>query len=161
MALVKSSFAALEGLQRRVGELVGPRFREELAMRLAGTAVKLLADEFNESRDPYGQPWKPVYRRRRRDRMARARRASRGLPQRADKPLVDTGRLRASAVARPSGTTVRVLLPVEYASYHQDGTPHIARRQIVPDAAGGMGAIWSEAFRKEIERKVTETMGKR
>jgi hypothetical protein len=47
---------------------------------------------------------------------------------------------------------------VDYASYHQDGTPHIVRRQIVPDQAGGLGPIWTEGFRKEIGLALEQAM---
>lgn len=160
MALVKADFGRLEQLRRKGANLASLQFREDLARRLSATATKLLADEFRNSRDPYGKPWKPVVRNRRRDRNARARRAARGLAVKADKPLIDTGRLRAAATApqTPQGTTVRISIPVEYASYHQDGTSRIARRQIVPDEAGGLGPVWSEAFRREINAAVADEM---
>jgi hypothetical protein len=162
MAVVRGDWGALADLQQRIREVTNPRFREEVAHRLAGTAIKMLADEFRQSRDPYGNPWKPVFRNRARDRRARGRRAAAGRPARSDKPLIDTGRLRAAATASgvdtSSGSTVRISIPVEYASYHQDGTRHMARRQIVPDAAGGLGPIWGDAFRKEIEKKLREAM---
>lgn len=162
MAALRGDYVALEDLQRRIREVTNPRFREEVAHRLAGTAIKLLADEFRQSRDPYGNAWKPVFRNRARDRRARGRRASAGKAPRGDRPLIDTGRLRAAATASgadtSSGSQVRITIPVEYASYQQDGTRRIARRQIVPDAAGGLGPIWGDAFRKEIERKLREAV---
>jgi hypothetical protein len=162
MAVLRGDFGALEDLQRRIREVTNPRFREEMAHRLAGTAIKLLADEFRQSRDPYGNAWKPVFRNRARDRRARARRAKAGKAARGDLPLVDSTRLRTAATSAAadvsSGSLVHISIPVTYASYHQDGTRHIARRQIVPDAAGGLGPIWGEAFRKEIEKKLLEAM---
>lgn len=163
MALVRADFGRLEDLRKRAAEVASAGFREQLAQRLGVTAVKLLADEFRESKDPYGRGWLPVYRNRLRERRARARALKQGNWQRAqrrDKPLVDTGRLRAAATApaHVSGALVTVSIPVDYASYHQEGTRHIVRRQIVPDAAGGLGPIWEEAFRKETERAVIETM---
>lgn len=165
MALLRSSFSALEDLQQRVKEVVSPRFKEELAHRLAATGIKLLADQFRQSRDPYGAPWKPVNRNRRRDVQARRRRAAAGRPVRGDLPLVDTGVLRAAATSDAAdlstGSTIRISIPVEYASYHQDGTRRIARRQIVPDAAGGLGPIWEAAFKRTIEDKLRDAMGSR
>jgi hypothetical protein len=162
MAVLRGDFGALEDLQRRIREVTNPRFREEVAHRLAGTAIKLLADEFRQSRDPYGNAWKPVFRNRARDRRARSRRAAAGKKARGDLPLVDTTHLRTAATAAAadtsSGSTVRILIPVDYASYHQDGTRHIARRQIVPDAAGGLGPIWGDAFKKTIEQKLLEAV---
>lgn len=136
MAVLRGDFGALEDLQRRIQMVTNPAFKVAVAKRLTGTAIKLLADEFRKSQDPYGNPWKPLKRRR-------------------GKPLLDTGRLRAAAVGQAanqsSGAMVRVVIPVFYASYHQDGTRRIPRRQIVPDRAGGLGPIWTAAFRKEIE----------
>jgi phage gpG-like protein len=156
MALVRADFGRLETLRRQATTLASPGFREELARRLAAAATKQLADQFRSSRDPYGNAWKPVFRNRARDRRGRA--SARG--GRGDKPLIDTGRLRAAALAPPvvSGPMVSVSINVEYASYHQEGTSRIARRQIVPDKAGGLGAIWSAAFERETRAAVNDVM---
>lgn len=159
MALVKADFGRLEDLKRRVGVVGSVQFREGLARRLAGTVTKLLADEFRNSVDPYGRPWAPVFRNRARDRRARARGGARAM--RADKPLIDTGRLRAAATASQftQGTMVRVSIPVEYASYHQYGTRSIRQRQIVPMAeTGGLGPIWTDAFNREIDLALKQAM---
>lgn len=142
MAMVRSSFGALEDLHRRVTFVGSPDFKVAVARRLTGTVLKLLADEFRGSRDPYGRVWKPVRRR--------------------GKPLIDTGRLRASATGvRAEGAAVRVSIPVEYASYHQFGTRRIAQRQIVPMAeTGGLGPIWAKAFEREIELAIHQAMGR-
>lgn len=165
MAAVRGDFGRLEDLQRRVKEVANPGFRQAVAHRLAGAGIKLLADEFRASRDPYGNPWAPVHRDRPRDRAAAARRARAGKPARADRPLIDTGRLRAAATASSAdtsaGTQVRISIPVDYASFHQDGTRRMVRRQIVPDRLGGLGPIWSAAFRDEIERAFRQAMGGR
>ena len=162
MAGVRGDFAALADLRRRMRFVTSPAFREEAVHRLAAVATKMLADEFRESRNPYGDAWKPVFRKRRRDRIARGRRIASGQGVRADKPLVDSGRLRAAATAKSAdvsgGSMVRIRIPVDYASYHQDGTKHIARRQIVPDAAGGLGPIWRQAMNRELERLVREKL---
>jgi len=156
MALVRADFGRLDDLRRRAAGVASPSFRAQLAERLALVTTKLLADEFRNSVNPYGQAWKPVFRNRGRDRRARG--GARG--QRADKPLVDTGRLRAAALAPPrvSGALVTVSIAVDYASYHQDGTSKIARRQIVPDAAGGLGPVWQRAFERETSQAVQDAM---
>lgn len=162
---VTGNFKGLRQLMARVDAVVRGGV-PGLANRLGATAVKLLAYEFRFSRDPYGDNWAPVLRSRRRDRMARARRRAQGRPVKADKPLVDTGRLRAAATVssanRSGGKTVRVIIPVEYASYHQNGTRRIRRRQIVPsDSTGGLGPIWSAALKKEAAKVLRERLGKR
>lgn len=136
MPVLQGDFGALEDLQARIRAVTQPGFKEAVARRLTGTAIKLLADQFRSSRNPYGVPWKPPMHRK-------------------GKPLLDTGRLRAASVGQvasgASGAVVRVVIPVEYASYLQDGTRRMERRQIVPDRAGGLGPTWTAAFRKEIE----------
>jgi phage gpG-like protein len=141
MAMVRSSFGALEDLRRRTGLIGSPQFRETVARRLATAAIKLMADEFRDSRDPYGRPWRPLRRR-------------------VGKPLLNTGRLRAAAGAFAQGATIRISIPVEYASYHQYGTRRIPQRQIVPTAAtGGLGPIWLPVFRREIEGAIRDAAG--
>jgi phage gpG-like protein len=151
MAGVRGDFAALARFRARVdGAEQATELRTELARVLGAAAMKQVADSFRLSRDPYGKPWAPVFRNRIRDRRARASRARRGLAARADKPLVDTGRLRAAAVAKGAATPttegVRIVIPVEYASFHQTGTGRIRQRQILP--VGDMGPIWREALNK-------------
>lgn len=141
MPVLQGDFGGLEDLQARIRKITQPGFKEAIARRLTGTVIKLLADQFRASRDPYGNPWKPPMHRK-------------------GKPLLDTGRLRAAAVGQTarqeSGSVVRVVIPVEYASYLQDGTRRMARRQIVPDRAGGLGPTWTGAMRKEIEKAVQD-----
>lgn len=148
MGLVVRNLANFEQFRQKVAE--APYLLPKLAKRIGAAFVKQVGDEFRESRDPYGNAWAPVQRNRLRDRRARARRASAGKPPKADKPLIDTGRLRGSVVARSEGDEVRVALPVSYASYHQYGTRTIKRRQILPESdTGGLGARWSAAASKE------------
>jgi hypothetical protein len=86
------------------------------------TGMKLLMDSFRKSRDPYGNPWKPVVRNRKKDRRARARRIARGLPVKRAKPLLDTGRLRASAALNRVGPEgFEIVMTADYAGAHQYG----------------------------------------
>lgn len=150
MGLAIQNLRAFKDLQRQLDAAARGRFLPELAKRIGVAFEKQVADQFRQSRDPYGKPWKPVERNRGRDRRARAKRARAGKPARADKPLIDTGRMRGSVTHRVSGTSVRILIPVEYASYHQDGTRRIARRQMLPELeTGGLGPRWTLAALKE------------
>lgn len=158
MGLIVRNLRAFRGLQKRLDDVARGGFVEDIAKRVGATLLKQVSDEFRDSRDPYGEPWAPVYRNRRRDRLARRRRAARGLPVRADKPLVDTGRLKASPVARVSGRSVRIALPVAYASFHNEGTRRIRKRQILPDAGRGLGPHWGPAVRKETMGVLTKTL---
>lgn len=161
MALVVKNLQAFEEFRRRIASVV-PELLPKLANRIGVAFVKEVGNQFRESRDPYGNAWAPVFRDRKRDRRARARRQAKGLPPRADKPLIDTGRLRASATARVEGDSVRVALPVEYASYHQYGTRAIQRRQILPEGStGGLGPHWGGAATKEATALLKEHFTKR
>lgn len=162
---VTVNVAQFESVRKRMEDASRGNFLPALTARMAGTITKLLADEFRGSHDPYGNPWKPVFRRRRRDRLARARRAARGQPARADLPLVDSSRLRTASVGRSatqaSRTSVRVIIPVDYASYHQEGTRRMPRRQILPDdKTGGLGPIWTAGLNRDADA-VLKTLGKK
>jgi phage gpG-like protein len=150
MAVIARNLGAFTNFQERLDAVARGRFMPELATALGVAFIKQVADQFRGSRDPYGKPWAPVFRNRLRDRRARASRAKAGKAPRADKPLIDTGRLRASPVARVTGSDVRIDLPVEYASYHQYGTARMVRRQILPEAeTGGLGPYWTAAANRE------------
>jgi phage gpG-like protein len=160
MGLVVRNIQALEKFMDRVRR-IRPDALPLIAKRQAAALGKLVTDEFRQSMDPYGKPWAPVDRSRGRDRRARARRAAAGKPVRNDKPLVDTGRLRASVVARAEGSIVRISLPVEYASYHQYGTRRIKRRQILPEAdTGGLPPKWLGVMQTEANAALNEHFGK-
>jgi phage gpG-like protein len=168
MALVRGDFASLKELQRRLTALKnlggggdGGEPGRVLRDRLGVALMKEVADEFRASRDPYGNPWKPLakQRERARDKNAKAARIRAGKPLRKDKILVDTGRMRASVVFRPDPLGLRVIIPVEYASYHQEGTGRMPRRQIVPDGdTGGLGARWTMAAIKAASSVVLTFM---
>jgi hypothetical protein len=168
---VTVNLAALFSVRRKLYRLSNRAHVEEVvARRLGATAVKLMADEFRQSRDPYGKPWKAVFRRGKRHRDARRRAflkfskgggSAAGLTLKGDKPLIDTGRLRAAATSptasQPIGGKVRIVIPVDYASYHQTGTRRIARRQIVPETStGGLGPIWTKALEREAARALKD-----
>lgn len=97
-------------------------------------ALKLVADGFQQSKDPYGNEWEP-------------------LKYRDGNPLIDTGRLRASFTAQESftgnSTTVTVGTNVQYAKYHQFGTVIPAHKRQVKIATGGArkGKIVSKKYK--------------
>lgn len=158
MGGVTGDFAKLARLKKAIGSMASPEPRTKLSQRLAVTALKLASDGFRRSVDPYDKPWKGVQRNRKRDRMARRRREARGLPVKADKPLIDTGRLRAAFApkhARVSAHGFRILIPVEYASFHQDGTSRIAQRRMLP-SAGPLPPRWRKAFETETRKVLAE-----
>lgn len=162
MGVTVKNVSAFKDLQRRLTAVTrSSAMTDELGKRVGAALVKQVADEFRESRDPYGKPWAPLKTERARNVKANARAAKKGKPPRAGKPLIDTGRMRASVTALVSGGDVRVVIPTKYASYHQDGVSHrvpsaragekiIPRRQMLPEAdTGGLGDRWTLAVNKE------------
>lgn len=155
---VEFDMTALSRIKERVSGIVGVDFRVELAQVLAASALTEMANEFRESRDPYGQQWKP-------------------LTYRNGQPLLDTGRMRASvytARVGADGFTLRV--GTNYAVYHQDGARvrrpaggrpsrgkvgSIPQRRMVPDAATGIGPIWGATFKRDaaalVRRRVASS----
>lgn len=180
MAL-SGDFSGLERWRRRVSSVARAGFRSELAQVLGATAMKQVADEFRQSRDPYGAPWA-------------------ALRSRKGKPLLDTGRMAGSVNVQPQADGFLLNIPTSYAPVHQYGAqvaPHsrigkrtlwhnpktgrivarttrlklvvessfsrqtygkgitIPRRQMVPErATGGLGSIWGRAFSRETSRFV-------
>jgi phage gpG-like protein len=163
MARVKGNFAQLKRFAQLVKTAGEPGFEHALSRGLGAASLKLFSDGFRKSRDPYGKPWKP-------------------LKFRKGKPLLDTGRMRASAaiIMRPRGFELHVT--ANYASTHQYGKKNIRplrarflvfsvgrgrrkklffarkvtvpRRQMLPEKkTGGLGPIWQEAFRKEAKKQ--------
>jgi phage gpG-like protein len=140
------------GDYKRFREQVRGAARGELVpviAKVVGVALsKLTTDGFRLSQDPYGKPWAGVERNRVRDRKARARLARAGRAAKADKPLIDTGRMRASVTHVTSGGDVRIIIPVQYASFHQEGTRHIQARPMLPDSRG-LPPKWTAAINRE------------
>jgi phage gpG-like protein len=160
MGVVVRNLQALRDLQRKLDAASRARLMPETVKRIAAAFDKQVKDEFRYSRDPYGRAWKPVRRNRLRDQRARARRVKRGLPPRQDKPLIDSGRMRASIYSRAVGTEVRISIPVDYASFHQYGTRVIARRQILPEkSTGGLPPKWKLAAEKEVNAVLKKHFG--
>jgi len=144
---VRGDIDGLKKLADRVRQLTTAGFRTELAQVLGAAAKKQVADEFLQSRDPYGKPWEP-------------------LAWRKGKPLLDTGRMRNSVAveSRPNG--FKLSIATVYAPIHQAGARvraarvarsrgkvgRIPQRQMVPEAStGGLGPIWLAAFNREAE----------
>lgn len=95
--------SALRGLRDRLAGVGGPPFRAKLAQLCGAAALKLVADGFRGSHAPDGARWQP-------------------LKSRRGKPLLDTGRLRASFATVPTADGFRIWTAVTYAGYQQFGT---------------------------------------
>lgn len=157
---------ALLARLRGPGVLVG-------ALREVGEfAVSESVQTFRESRDPYGQAWRPLAMA---SLLARARRRAGGrlrtkrgaLRKRAaaviatGKPLLDTGALRNSIAYRLVPGAVQVIASREYAAIHQfGGRAGRARRTLIParpflpDAQRGLPAHWRAEFEAILTRAV-------
>lgn len=186
---VSGDFGALRGLQFQTSEPQLRALAPTLAKQLGAAAIKLLADEFKQGRDPYGAAWLKT---------------KRGNP-----PLRRSGRMAGSVTAQPNGDTVKVTIGTTYAVYHQDGTrahPRkggaipvnkrgrfqskgklarreasvrggvkqrvrifgaytnggIPRRQMLPEeSTGGLGPVWSAAFLAEERVVIVNAFGGR
>jgi phage gpG-like protein len=78
-------------------------FAQQISEQVSEEMLSLTQDCFDGSHDPDGRPWKP-------------------LVIRAGKPLLDSGRLRASLEPESTPTQAKVVTNVSYAAAHQNGT---------------------------------------
>lgn len=149
------SSGALRGLRDRLAGLQTATFQMRLATKCGAAALKLVADEFRGSHDPRGNPWQPLKYRQ----GGKMRRGQYG-PRRAGKPLMKTGRLRASFSTAVTPNGFRIGTAVQYAGYHQTGTATIPARPMLPDA-GALPPAWQEAFAVELNRMVSDQISGR
>jgi phage gpG-like protein len=155
---IRYDASKLHGFMEKLLKLQDPRLTSECSQRIGVGFTKLVADEFKTSTGPDGKPWKSVERNRKRDRLARARRARAGKPIRGDKPLIDSGRMSASVTAIQSGgNVVRVAIPVDYAIFHQQGTSKMERRQMLPE--GELPPKWRDTAEKEAALLLAQKAG--
>lgn len=156
---------ALKTLSSRVKQLTEAGFKEQLSAELAKVAWRKTLDGFKESRDPYGNPWKP-------------------LKSRSGNPLIKDNQLRSSITVESTGSGFRIRIGVIYAAVHQYGATivpkkaralrfmvgdqvvfaksvTIPRRQMVPMAeTGGLGPIWTAAMSRAAGKLIAEKIGK-
>lgn len=158
MAGVVGDFVGLARLIGQTEAIAGPVFKAHLLQGMGVAALKQLMDQFRDSRDPYGTPWKPLVIRR-------------------GKPLLRTGRLRASATLVPRADGFAIVIGAAYAAVHQYGKAHIRprrarmlawrhggksffakevsvpQRMMIPPA-DNIGPYWDRAIRAEAELRV-------
>ncbi len=158
---IAGDFSALKALRERTSPTQMQKLTAICAQRMAGTALKLVADEFRGSVDPYGRPWPP-------------------LAWRKGKPLLDTGRMRSATVVAANGPTIQITIGTTYARYHQEGARtrkpkpdrkgrvrksrarvgRIPQRQMLPDdSTGGLGFIWHRALGRDAQAVVAKALG--
>lgn len=118
-------------LDRAIAELASLGNGRIVSVAAANVAQALVAEVqlgFRKQADPYGAPWAPLKRDRKRniDAGKKRGRSSKG------KILRDTGRLANSITGVAVGGQVTVGTNVECASYHQYGTRYMVDRRILP-----------------------------
>ena len=159
MAISRTLGGGLRGLRERIAGMTTPAFRTNIAQLCGAAALKLVADEFNGSHDPYDTPWAELASRRGpslgRGGRGRSRRRVQG-PRRRAKPLLDTGRLRASFTVQPGDGFFRIGSSVGYARFHQFGTRRMVARPMLPGQV--IPEKWTDAFAEVINRAVTRQL---
>ena len=163
MGITERNPGALDALRGRIKALGSPAFKAERAQVLGAAAVKQVADCLRDSRDPYGEAYKP-------------------LTSRDGIPLRQTGQLFNSTHDIQTSDGFQVVVDAHHPKTHNYGAvikPITARalffmvrgvkafakmvtipkRQMVPDAARGLGTIWSKAFADEDAALVRRHMG--
>ena len=133
MAGVTGDFAGLAALQKQRAA-VAAKGRRVAIKAMAAEATDLVAEGFRVSVSPSGARWRPLAQARARNR----RKGDRG------KPLVDTGRLRASVTTRPRVGEDGFAITADpiYAATHQYGRGAIPARPFLP--LPDLPAAWRE-----------------
>jgi hypothetical protein len=158
---VKVDHAKLERAVQTLKDMAAKdRWLGEIAMRVSAGGMKLVADEYRTSTDPYGKPWAPLKQCRTRDKRAARRRAKQDKPVRGPKVLINTGRMRASTGASPSGKIAKVVVPTWYARFHQEGTCRMVQRMILP-MSEKLPATWDTMIGRETSRFMRQRFGVR
>lgn len=125
---------SIPGLRKRLAQFDTPAYRTELAQLCAAAALKLVMDGFRRSVDPYGTAWER-------------------LKSRKGKPLLDTGRLRASFAVRPAPGGFSIDSTASYGKYQQYGTDPFTRRARM-QPVGKRGRFISHARAAKLKRVV-------
>lgn len=145
----RGDWGKLARLQSELKALAsGASAMARLSNVLGAAALKELQMGFRESRDPYGEGWAPI-KGRRTPKRGKAKTKFRA----GGKPLLDTGRLRASFSYSPSSAGVRIGTTVRYASAHQYGvrSKRLPARPMVPTRARGLG-MWQAPLEAATKR---------
>ncbi len=108
---VTGDFALAANLAKKLAAL--PQVKADIFRVAGAAALKQLSDEFNHSRNPYGEAWKPL------------RHPSKRRGGSSAKILVDRAILRNSYSAQPTADGFEISTRTEYAGAHQYGA-HIA-----------------------------------
>ncbi len=154
---VSFDMAGLQRMKEAVEGVVSAEFRVEMSQVLAASALHLVDNGFRAGVDPYGEQWAP-------------------LSYRKGQPLLDTGRMRASAHGvRTDSDGFTIEIGTNYAVYHQKGASvrkprrgrpsrgrvgRIPQRMMVPDKDKGMGPVWSHTFQRDAVSLLRRRFGR-
>lgn len=138
MAGVTGDFAKLGELMKQLATL--PEVRREVLTVLAEDSRTRIDEGFAASRSPEGASWRPLERARRRG---------------PGRPLLDTGRLRASINYHVTSEGFVVQTSVIYAATHQYGRGDIPSRPFFPQD-GTLPPQWAAAWRSTVDAIVAE-----
>lgn len=103
---------------------------------LGQEAMRLIEREFDNSKDPYGKPWKPLKKRR-------------------GQILVNTGYMVNSRTYRANSLGFMVVFPVIYARRHNFGFEQTPQRMFVPPS-DNLGPTWIAAFEAVAAEYISE-----
>lgn len=109
---LSGDFGKLKQIVSRLERFAAPHFKRELFQVMAEDARGLVVDAFTESKDPYGQDWKP----------SRQRHKGGGVEIRGKGQILrDTGRLLNSINSRANANGFVIGTNVVYAAIHNFG----------------------------------------
>jgi phage gpG-like protein len=138
---ITGDFSRLQQLRQRLERIAAGGLMPDIGRELADEAHRLVINAFNQQRDPWGRPWRPLKDKSQHDRpiLQKTRRLLRGITAR-----YQDGRI----VLRMSG----------YGAFQQFGTDKIPARKFVPEGAA-LGPIWGDAFLRVTGRVVRQMLG--
>ncbi len=123
--------AALQQVMRSLRQLASVPSR--ISAPAADLVSGFIAQQFDEQRDPYGEPWEGH--------------AESTVRRWGEHPILDLGGdLKDVDVSPLPGSGVGITLGAEYGRFHQTGTSAMPARRILPDNRG-LPAQWSAALR--------------
>lgn len=130
------NFGALERWERSLGRIGDPRTAFEIADEMADVALGLVAQNFANQADPFGNRWAPKKR-----------------PD--GRPILrgETNRLVQWRKAFVNQHGYRVTSAAPYARYHQTGTRRMVARRMVP-TGNRLPSLWASEFRGVFIRRM-------
>jgi phage virion morphogenesis protein len=135
VAGVTGDFGKLTALIRQLEQV--PALKRDVLRVIAEDARTRVDEGFAASRSPEGAAWRP---------LARARRRGAG------RPLLDTGRLRASITYQVTANGFLLKTTLVYAATHQYGWESIPARPYFPE--GDVPPAWVAAWRDLTEEVI-------